>query len=404
MSPSLPALLRRHWFVVALLAFFAALSVKYSFKVSDNRSAILRWYTQLERLDDGEDIAARYQYPNPPIMAAILYPLTKLPPVAAALAWYYLKALTVLLSLRPVMGDLEHGNVNLFILFLVAAGLTAYRLGRDFLAGLFVALATACKVTPLLFLPYFVWKRSWRTVAGFAAGLALFLWPGPVPGLLLGFEQNQRLVTSWFNGMVRPFVVEGKVWSDHNNQSLPGLVARLLTHEPSFSTYVNDVYTPTAYHNVLALEPRVARWLVKGCLGLFALAVVWCCRTPTAQRQGWRPAAEFGLVLLGMLLFSERTWKHHCVTLVVPFAVLSYRLAAVSWRGGLGHYLAGSLAAAALLMATTSNGLLPAAAAKLAQVYGAYVLAYLVLAAALIVALRRGDEPAVAAGEYRAAA
>ena len=25
-----------------------------------------------------------------------------------------------------------------------------------------------------------------------------------------------------------------------------------------------------------------------------------------------------------MLLFSERTWKHHCVTLMLPFAVLSY--------------------------------------------------------------------------------
>src|SRR5205823_14206012 len=27
----------------------------------------------------------------------------------------------------------------------------------------------------------------------------------------------------------------------------------------------------------------------------------------------WPLAAEFSLIVLGMLLFSERTWKHHCV-------------------------------------------------------------------------------------------
>ena len=34
------------------------------------------------------------------------------------------------------------------------------------------------------------------------------------------------------------------------------------------------------------------------------------------------------IVILGMLTFSERTWKHHCVTLMLPFAVLCYYLAA----------------------------------------------------------------------------
>ena len=30
---------------------------------------------------------------------------------------------------------------------------------------------------------------------------------------------------------------------------------------------------------------------------------------------------EFSVVVLGMLLFCERTWKHHCVTLLLPFTV-----------------------------------------------------------------------------------
>jgi hypothetical protein len=408
----LPAVSQRG-FLVALLALFAAVSVQYTAKIVDlrngrqDRSAILRWRDQLQQLDGGENIYDRYTYPNPPIMALLLRPLADLPPLAGALCWYYLKvgmalfaftavfrlveepgrpfpawakALTVLLSLRPILGDLTHGNVNLFILFLVVAALDAYRRGRDLFAGVVLALAIACKVTPALFVGYFLWKRAWRVLAGCALGLGLFFLA--VPAAVLGWAENLRLLASWVRHMVTPYLVGGVVTPEHNNQSLPGLVYRLLTHSPSFSTYVNDVYTPVEYSNVLALDASAARWLVKGCMAAFAGLVVWACRTPTRPRAGWRLAAEFSLVVLGMLLFSERTWKHHCVTLVLPFAVLSYRLAGCG--GGRGRRcLAGALLAAQLLIAATSTGLMPDDAAKLAQVYGAYVWAFVIVTAAL---------------------
>ncbi len=448
MTDTLPHPSRPRWLFPALFLFLAALAVPYGFKALDNRSAFVRWQSQVVQIADGVDIAERYNYPNPPIMAIVLFPLAKLPAVlercglphragltTAALLWFFLKigftlivfrwvfdftaergrpfpawaqVATVLLSLRPIMSDLQHGNVNLFVLFLTVGALAAYVRGRDFLAGLVLGLAVACKVTPALFLPYFLWKRAGKALAGAAAGLLLFLWPGIVPDFVLGHEHNQRLVASWYSGMVRPFVLEGRVTSEHNNQSLPGLVARLATHSPSFSTYVHDVYTPTHFDNFVDLDTRQAHWIVKGCMVLFALLVVWTCRTPLPSggpRAGWRPAAEFGMVLLGMLLFSERTWKHHCVTLIVPFAVVCYCLAACKPGRVLGGYLVASLALATVLIATTSTGLTDEKVgekgaanlfAKQAQVYGAFVLADLVLLAALAVLLRR--QP-LAAGE-----
>jgi hypothetical protein len=418
---------RQRWFAAGVLLFFLLLSLQYTFKVHDQnrdtRSAFLRWREQVLALPDGVNIYEKFNYPNPPIMALVLMPLMELPPLAGSLLWYYLKVLlalaslwavfrltelpgrpflpwakllVILLSLRPIMGDLMHGNVNLFILFTVVAGLYAYRRGRDVLAGTGIGLAIACKVTPALFVPYFAWKRSWKALAGCGLGLMLFLWL--VPAALLGQERNAQLFGQWFQQMVTPFVEKGIVTPEHNNQSLPGLLSRLLTHSPSFSYYVNDVYTPLEYHNVADLDAERVKWLLKGAMGLFALAVVFACRTPTRPRESWRLAAEFSLILLGMLLFSERTWKHHCVTLMLPFAVVVYYLQEVrtSWR--MRGFLAGTLAVVALLMATTSTGLVGPLdrAAKLAQVYGAYVWAYLLLAAALIVQLRRRDDVAVA--------
>ncbi len=180
----------RHWFVAGLLLLFAAVSVQYTLKASHGGSAIIRWHQQLQGLGE-ENIYERYNYPNPPVMALLLRPLVELPPVAAALVWFYLKVgmtllalrwvfrmvesggvpfppwakgLTMLLSLRPILGDLLHGNVNLFILFLVVAALSLFHRRWEVPAGVVLGLAIACKVTPALFVPYFLWKRSWKAL------------------------------------------------------------------------------------------------------------------------------------------------------------------------------------------------------------------------------------------------
>jgi alpha-1,2-mannosyltransferase len=432
------------WLFAGLLALLlVGESVKYSAKVLKvreghthfDRSAAARWLIMLADMEEnGTDLIKRYNYPNPPIMAVLMLPLIHLPVLTACLVWFYLKAaltvlgvfwlfrwvgncrpssldqsasipqvfpfwgmaLAVLLSLRPILGDLDHGNVNLFILFLVLAFLTAFHYRRDVLAGLILGLAIACKVTPALFLPYLVWKRSWRALAGSVAGLILFLYPGFVPGLFMGWGPNQAHVTGWYREMVHPFVVEGKVTPEFSNQSLPGVLFRLTTHSPAATVWNKDQqhYDVTLYANVFNLEFNQARWLIKACMGLFALLVVWSCRTSTERSNGWRLSAEVSLIVIGMLLFSERTWKHHCVTLVLPFTVLCYYLSACSPSRGLSGYLIATLAASSLLIASTSDGLLPSHWAVLAQVYGAYVFANLLLIAALVVLLRQPDQGA----------
>jgi alpha-1,2-mannosyltransferase len=116
----------------------------------------------------------------------------------------------------------------------------------------------------------------------------------------------------------------------------------------------------------------------------------WCCRTPARPRASAALAAEYALVVLGMLLFSERTWKHHGVTLVLPFAVLCYALSAHWPKQRTRTFVIGALIVAQVALSTTSTGLMPDEWAKLAQVYGAYTWAFMLLAAAVVVVLRRG--------------
>src|SRR5260370_880314 len=193
--------------------------------------------------------------------------------------------------------------------------------------------------------------------------------------------------------MVSPFVVEGKVTSEHINQSLPGLVTRLGTHSPSFQHWDEGrkEYVADGYNNVLDLSADQARWVVRGCQAVFVGLVVWLCRTPTWPRQGWRLSAEFGVVLLGMLLFSERTWKHHCVTQVLPFAVLCYWLAACRPSPALRNLVVGALGLATLLLAMSSPALLGEQVGKRTQAYAAFTLANVGPAAALCLILRSSE-------------
>lgn len=409
--PTAPAARLRLAFVLALAVLVVGMSLKYAAKASkpgDNgqqtRSAFLRWRAMIHEVFAGTNVyVGVHEYPNPPIMAVVLKPFADLPPLAGALTWFYAKVLmavlacvwtfrlvgpdvpdvakglAVLLSLQPLLGDLSHNNVNIFILFLVAACLELYRRGRDTGAGLVLGLAIACKVTPLLFVAYFGWKRSWRVLAATAAGLVL--WLALVPGAVFGFERNAELLTDWFKLMVRPSLVENRVTSEHPNQSIPGVVYRLLTHSPSFLVYPDNIPTPAAFHNLADIGTAAARRVVQGCLLGFGLLVVLLCRAPRGERSGPRFAAECSLIVLGMLLFSERTWKHHAVTLVLPFAVLSAALFAPGASAATRRGLGGVLAAVALL--TTVPGMLSEDAADLAMVYGTHTAAFLLLTAAV---------------------
>jgi hypothetical protein len=299
------------------------------------------------------------------------------------------KAAAILLALPAILGDLSHNNINIFILFLLAACLELYRRRRDLASGLVLGLAIACKVTPLLFLAYFAWKRAGRVVAGCALGLVL--WLAVVPGAVFGWDRNAELLTDWYKLMVERPVVKGEVTTEHPNQALPGWVYRLFTHSASFIAYektaVGDIPVPAAYHNLADIGRPAAWWAVKCLTAAFALAVVLLCRTPRSERQGWRFAAECGLVVLGMLLLSERTWKHHATVLLIPAAALAYA-ATLDLPRRVVTFVIGSLVASLLLM--TLPGLFGTRGQDLALVYGTHTAAFLLLTAAVCLILGHG--------------
>ena len=63
-------------------------------------------------------------------------------------------------------------------------------------------------------------------------------------------------------------------------------------------------------------------------LGLLA----FLCRTKTTDRRDPRLLGEFALVVLTMLFVSERSWKHHYVTVLLPYTYLVCGILLVACR------------------------------------------------------------------------
>jgi hypothetical protein len=147
---------------------------------------------------DGADAYRHSRFLYPPLVAAFFEPLTHLGYGAAKRVWMLLSlacvagalwacgnalrlrwdALTVLglgiwvCLFHPLLALLERGQVDAVTLLLVVLAIRPLvRDGRGGLAsGFLLAIATLFKLNGVFFVPFLVWRRRWRVLAGYVLG------------------------------------------------------------------------------------------------------------------------------------------------------------------------------------------------------------------------------------------
>jgi hypothetical protein len=245
------------------------------------------------------------------------------------------------------------------------------------LAGVILGLAITYKVTPGLFLAYYLYKRSWKTVFATFASIGLFLLV--VPSLFIGFRFNWVCLTTWFKRILSPYVNSGEVGIQEINQSMIGTITRLFTEEKETGRYT----VALKGLNLANVDRGVLVYLLKGLSVLFVGLLAWFCRTKTTRRDDPRLLGEFALIVLVMLFVSERSWKHHFVTLMIPFTYLGIRAFSFEIKRWERAVLWSALLGSALLMGSTSSEIgglfLHGNGHKVAQFYGMFFWAGLLL-------------------------
>ena len=278
-----------------------------------------------------------------PIFLFLLWPFTVIPDVPGRLAWQAVEvvflALAVGLAYRglgrpslgeatlvaalvlffiPVRDSVQEGQLSIMLGTLIAATLLLHQRGRPALGGLALGLAAGLKLTPLLLIPYFAYKRDFKlcvaalaTVAGLIV-LTLAVGWGP---LLSPFTQVMAQLS------------QGTAIAQ--NQAINGFVLRLA--DPGLTGF-----PITGLHLATRLMIGAGQVAV-------LVYMVWLVRRMSlpAPEQLW---TELSIVLLLLPLVQPFAWPHHFAwaVIVIPVAVrLALRGLITQWRAAalVGLYL-----------------------------------------------------------------
>jgi len=264
-------------------------------------------------------------YIYPPLFAALVRPLLRLPPPVALTLWglgnYLVLLCAAAFAVRefappglprvpafaclavvftcyyPCQLELKIGQVDIVLLLLL---LVTYRLycARSRVAGLPLACALSIKPVLAPLLVFFVWKREWRTAAT-AAGAAAVLVAGSFT--LAGWHQLPSYLSAhhfWATGPMLVFPV---------NQSVTAVARR--------------VFTVNVYSEPVAVCPWLASLLP---LIVAALAGAgWLAVVPRDDNRNHAVnGIEFGATLTTQMLISPITEDIHFVWVLVPLAAL----------------------------------------------------------------------------------
>ncbi|SDL16553.1 glycosyltransferase 87 family protein [Tessaracoccus oleiagri] len=198
-------------------------------------------------------------------------------------------ASAVLLWLDPVKQTVDFGQVNSLLMLLVVVDVLLGR-GRWW-RGSLIGLAIAIKLTPAVFLAFFLVRRDWRALAVTLASFAA--WTG------IGFAVR------WSDSI--------QYWSDTLGD----------TDRIGQAGYASNQSWNGFIHRVLG-DDVSSLWWVLGCavVGLFVLALI--------HRLDDDEAAGMTVMGLYALFASPVSWSHHWVWMV-PMVLVVARLAL---RGG----------------------------------------------------------------------
>ncbi|MCQ9208557.1 MAG: DUF2029 domain-containing protein [Omnitrophica bacterium] len=214
--------------------------------------------------------------------------------------------LAILISLRFLLSVIQRVQSDCLVLFLLSLFMLALFLKRDVLAGLSLASAAMVKLTPLIFIPYLLWKRRFKAAGACGVFILFYLFS---PALYLGNSLNLEYLRSWL-------LVHQKnppqyiLW--YKNQSLLSCLLRF--------------FTPDSEVNIFSLNPGLVFTIFAILAGVLFCLVFVFTRARKQNPSGFSQLGEFSLVLICMILFSPLAWKHTFVQLVIPHLVLLYYL------------------------------------------------------------------------------
>lgn len=245
-----------------------------------------------------------------PAMAFLFVPLGFLPLRAAAFLFFLLKVVAViyigrtalryvgstpdralilislLLAAGYVIEEFHYGNFHFFCIALMVYAFDSVESGHVVRPAVALGIAIAAKLTPILLLGYFAWRRR---VAACAATVVVLLLIAILPALVVGYPMNNHLLEGFGKYALEKI-------DESDNYALRGMLMRA----------------------GLSLAAATWVWAVTALVGSIAVvALLWPKPVGRATR-----FLELSIVVLAMLLASPHAQRRYFIAVYVPVLAL----------------------------------------------------------------------------------
>jgi alpha-1,2-mannosyltransferase len=285
----------------------------------------------------------------PPFFALLMTPLTLLPMWLREVIWYLIivgtltaslqlceelarrlfpglwtnrelalfRILTFVLIAKFILAVLENQAFDSIALTFILLGVLALVSGRSAYAGASLAVAASLKVTPLIFLPYLVWKRRFMAAAIFVSVVVLLT---SLPDILLPPKTESHTISWVREVLLAPFFADRvplMFWVTNSplNQSIQAAITRIL----SGTDHSND------FMRVLGLmRSQQFTLIVRGLMSIYLFGI-GAMMFKSLKRDRLIPVDAALLIISGLLL-SPVSSKSHFIGLMLAYAILAAAL------------------------------------------------------------------------------
>ncbi len=213
--------------------------------------------------------------------------------------------LPLMICARFILSNFEHLQVQIVLFALTVLALDLNARGRDLAGGTWLGFTAALKVMPIVFIPYFLFRRQWRFALTAAIATAAF---SLSPVVVYGTKRFIDYVAAWHGALQTGWSV-GKM-----NQSVFAMIDRSIGHAVT-------PWNVNARNSVAALRPDLSTVVT---LCLIGIVVICAVRVFGGRysRDSWLALVDYGVVFIVSAVFGPVAWKSYFVVLLFPTTVL----------------------------------------------------------------------------------
>lgn len=250
-----------------------------------------------------------------------------------------------------LLDNLTMAQFNLAVLAVCMAGLTLWRFDSKFTAGIVIAFAALMKVTPALFLIYFLMKRQWRVLGG--AFIGLLIGSIILPTIIFGIDNNRIYHRQFFGRTVKPMLISlqarfSEAEAEHplkksadeiehvrltsqltkKNQSLSATMSRLLLknrNDLAFSDAA-PIHAAKKYKNLPVLFGGIPQkylgTVIRAVQFLLLITLAWTWSRRRKNPHPLKIPIEIATVFLSMTLLSPLARSHQFIIWLLPLTIV----------------------------------------------------------------------------------